>query len=120
VKKTFVRKVKEQLLMQRKELTGKTIRNHGMDVVDIDGDETDEIQGTMLIELNNQLYTRNNSKLAQIDGALQRIDEKTYGLCEDCGEDILEKRLLINPYFLTCISCAEEREAENKKRGFGS
>lgn len=115
-----MRKIKEQLLIQKKELANKTIRSNGMDIVDVDGDETDEIQGNMLIELNNQLYTRNSSKLAQIDGALQRIEERTYGLCEDCGEDILEKRLLINPHFLTCISCAEERETETKKRGYGS
>lgn len=119
LKKTFIRKIKEQLLTQRKELTNKSIRSNGIDIIDIDGDETDEIQGNMLIELNNQLYTRNNSKLSQIDSALQRIEEKTYGLCEDCGEDIPDKRLLINPHFLTCVSCAEGRE-ENKKRGYGS
>jgi DnaK suppressor protein len=70
----------------------------------------------MLIELNNQMNSRNSIKLAQIESAIKRIDDKTYGLCEDCGESIPEKRLLLNPYFQTCISCAEEREAEEKQR----
>lgn len=84
--------------------------------IDTDGDETDEIQAGILIDINNQLTTRNSEKLVQIAEALHRVDNKTYGLCLDCGEMIPEKRLLINPYFQTCISCAEEREAEVKQR----
>lgn len=118
MKRTLIRKIKEQLLSQKRELVNTSSRGHGIDTIDVEGDETDEIQGNMIIELNNQLRTRNGTKLAQINGALQRIDEKTYGLCEECGEDIPDKRLLINPYFLTCVDCAEEREAETKRRGY--
>jgi len=119
VNKASLRKIKNQLLSQKKELLNISIRNKEMNAVDMDGDETDEIQGNMLIELNNQLHTRNGAKLTQIEDALRRIDNKTYGVCEECGEKIPDKRLLINPHFLTCISCAEEREVENKRmRGF--
>lgn len=116
LKRTILHKIKEQLLNQRRELTNKSVRSNGMDVIDVEGDETDEIQGNMLIELNNQLHTRNSTKLLQIEGALQRLANKTYGICEECGEDIPDKRLMFNPHFLTCISCAEDREAEIKKR----
>jgi DnaK suppressor protein len=85
-------------------------------IIDTDGDETDEIQGNILIEMHNQLHTRDNIKVIQIDNAIKRIDEKKYGLCQECGEDIPEKRLSINPYFLICITCFEEREAEIKQR----
>jgi DnaK suppressor protein len=111
--KTFLKKIKERLLNERHELSEKSVRRPD---IDTDGDETDEIQGNMLIELHNQLNTRNHVKLKQIADALQRVDDKSYGVCQDCEEDIPEKRLLINPYFLTCISCAEEREAEDKQR----
>jgi DnaK suppressor protein len=117
LKQTLIRKIKEQLLFQRKELTNKSVRQTDSDTIDMDGDETDEIQGNMLMELNNQLHTRNSTKLAQINGALQRIESKTYGICEECGEDIPDKRLMFNPYFLTCVACAEDREAE-LKRGY--
>lgn len=85
-------------------------------IVDTEGDETDEVQGNMLIELNNALNTRNAAKLAQIESALKRIEEGTYGLCHDCEDPIPEKRLLSNPHFQSCVSCAEEREAEEKQR----
>lgn len=111
--KAFLLKVKSILLSEKANIMKQTKREID---IDTDGDETDEIQANILIDLNNQLTTRNAEKLAQITEALHRVDNKTYGLCLDCGEMIPEKRLLINPYFQTCISCAEEREAELKQR----
>lgn len=111
--KTFIKKVKDLLLAQKKEILAQSATQVE---VDTDGDETDEIQANILIGLNNQLNSRNLEKLAQIDTALKRIEEGTYGLCQDCEEPINEKRLLSNPHFQTCIACAEEREAEEKQR----
>lgn len=112
--KTFLKKMKDLLLEQKNEL----LQQAAGRIIDVDteGDETDEIQGNMLIELTNQLNSRSSAKLQQIDAALKRIEDKTYGLCQDCEEPILEKRLLSNPYFQTCVSCAEEREAEEKQK----
>lgn len=111
--KTFLKKMKALLLEQKEEV----VKSAAQDlVVDTDGDETDEIQGNQLLELNHQLIARSSAKMSQIDAALKRIEDGTYGLCQDCEEPIHEKRLLMNPYFQTCISCAEEREAEEKQR----
>jgi len=111
--KAFLKKIKEQLLQEKEVLSGKAV--HRADI-DTDGDETDEVQGNMLIELENQLNSRNNQKLSQINDALKKLADKTYGLCQECEEDIPEKRLLLNPYFVICVSCAEERETETKQR----
>jgi DnaK suppressor protein len=111
--KSFLKKMKETLLVQKQEILNQTTREID---VDTDGDETDEIQANILIGLTNQLNTRNAAKLLQIESALKRIEDKSYGLCQDCNESIPEKRLLSNPYFQTCVSCAEEREAEEKQR----
>ena len=111
--KTFLKEMKDILLEQRKEIVSSTYQPRD---IDTDGDETDSIQANMLIELGNQLNTRNSSKLIRINGALQRIEDKSYGLCEECEEQIPEKRLLANPYFLTCVVCAEARELEEKQR----
>ena len=105
--------MKKLLLEQRQELVKQV--NQQVDV-DTEGDETDEIQANILIDLNNKLSTRNSAKLNQIEAALKRIEEGTYGVCQDCEDPIPEKRLLSNPYFQTCVSCAEEREAEEKQR----
>lgn len=112
--KTFLQKMKKLLLAEKQELLKRSSDQEA--IVDTEGDETDEIQGNILIELNNQLTTRNNAKLNQIETALKRIDDKTYGICQDCEDPIPEKRLLMNPYFQICVSCAEEREAEEKQR----
>lgn len=111
--KSFLKKTKSSLISERNELLKKSTQRPD---IDTDGDETDEIQGNMLIELHNQLNTRNQTKLNQICEALKRMEEKTYGVCPDCGENIPEKRLSVNPYVLTCIACAEEREIENKRK----
>ena len=111
--KSFLKKVKDLLLDQKSEILKQVDQEV---IVDTDGDETDEVQGNMLIELNNQLNARNSIKLDRIENALKRIEDGSYGLCQDCGESIPEKRLLSNPYFQTCVSCAEEREAEEKQR----
>ena len=106
--------MKTLLLSQRQEL----LQQAGQEVtVDTEGDETDEIQGNMLMELANQLGSRNAVKLNQIQAALKRIEERTYGLCLDCEEAIPEKRLTANPYAQLCVSCAEDREREEKRKG---
>lgn len=111
--KSFLKKMKETLLFQKKEIASSVNFNRD---IDTEGDETDNIQANLLIELGNQLNTRNSAKITQINSALQRIDDQVYGVCEECSEQIPEKRLQINPYFMTCVVCAEEREAEEKQR----
>lgn len=114
ISKTFLKKTMEKLLKQKEELS--TVGFPPPTDIDTDGDETDSIQGNILIELNNQLSSRNLAKLSQINSALKRLEDNVYGICEECGEQIPEKRLQVNPYFLTCVSCAEERELEEKQR----
>jgi len=111
--KTFVQKIKDALLLEKRSLLSQSSREQD---IDTEGDETDEIQGNMLIEMQNQLSTRNSTRLRQIEVALKKIEEGAYGLCADCEEPIPEKRLVANPYCQTCVSCAEERELEEKQR----
>lgn len=47
-------------------------------------------------------------EIAQIDRALQRIQEGTYGQCIGCGKDIDEQRLSAIPYAEKCIGCASQ------------
>lgn len=112
MKKSVKEKLINKLMEEKKELESKTYSHE----VDVDGDETDEIQGSLLNHISSQLSSRDAQKLRQIDSALKRIEENTFGLCEDCEEEISEKRLEVNPYFSTCIGCAEQREFEDKQR----
>jgi DnaK suppressor protein len=111
--KRFLTNVKGKLLDEKQD---RLQRSSQKPDIDTDGDETDEVQGHILIELHHQFAEVNKQKIRMIDEALDRITKKTYGICVDCEEQIPEKRLLANPYYLTCVSCAEEREIEEKQR----
>jgi RNA polymerase-binding transcription factor DksA len=113
LKKKFLTNVKEKLLSEKSDLLKKSAPPTD---IDTDGDETDAIQGHIILDLQLRFAGLNNQKLSSIEEALRRIEDKTYGICVDCEEDILEKRLLANPYYLTCVSCAEERETSSKQR----
>lgn len=45
-------------------------------------------------------------RLSEIEAALARMDEGTYGTCVVCGEPIPEARLEARPSAATCVSCA--------------
>jgi DnaK suppressor protein len=47
------------------------------------------------------------TELARIDAALSRIKDDDYGYCLNCGEEIAEKRLDIDPAATHCIKCAK-------------
>jgi DnaK suppressor protein len=112
--KAFLKKIKQRLTQERDELH---VKSHQRVDIDTDGDETDEVQGHMLLDLANQLSARDSVKLAQINKALKEIDNGSFGICDDCEENIPDKRLDANPYSSICVSCAEERELETKRRG---
>jgi RNA polymerase-binding protein DksA len=47
-------------------------------------------------------------EISQINAALNRIEDGTYGDCATCGEPVGEKRLEVIPYAAQCISCASK------------
>jgi DnaK suppressor protein len=113
MKKVFLKKIKKILQDQKNELIQKSYKD--LDI-DIDGDETDQIQGSILALVNDRLSSRDKQKINQIEVALRKIEENRFGICDGCGEDISEKRLMFNPSFNVCINCAEDNEILIKNR----
>jgi DnaK suppressor protein len=67
-------------------------------------------------ELAFRLGERESQMVAEIDEALRRIDEGTYGECERCGQSINERRLEAIPtarYDATCQAAIEAEREEN-------
>jgi DnaK suppressor protein len=60
--------------------------------------------------LNLLLRDRERTLLKKIDKALDKIEDGSYGLCEDCDEPIEVKRLEARPVTDMCIQCKEEQE----------
>ena len=54
--------------------------------------------------------------LRQIDEAIQRLDDGTYGICGDCDEAISEARLKALPFATVCRDCQAQREDEEAAR----
>ena len=76
-------------------------------------DRYDEIdQATTDIEQAMRMRLRNREILyiKKIEEALKRIEEGTFGECEECGEDIELRRLEARPTATLCVSCKEEEE----------
>lgn len=81
----------------------------GQDVVTLDQQSVgrlsrmDALQGQAMAKAT---AARRVAQRKRIAAAFARIDEGEYGYCTDCGEEIAEKRLDLDPAVPTCISCA--------------
>jgi DnaK suppressor protein len=55
-----------------------------------------------------------NRTIQQIEEALHRIEDGSYGVCTSCGQLIRKPRLLNQPFVLTCMECQNEMERQRK------
>ena len=83
-------------------------------------DETQEIQSdnhpgdmataTLDREIDYTLEENSERLLSAIDGALERIEDGTFGTCRTCGRPIDPARLEALPYTTQCIDCKRREE----------
>src|SRR3989454_12504646 len=99
--------LKEMQGRVREETEG--VKDEGRDPYDLASDERDR-------EINFILHDREREKLLAIDEALQRIADKTYGICESCEGEIQLGRLKVLPFTRLCVKCQEENEKESKRQ----
>jgi len=68
--------------------------------------------GTDAFEQENTLNLLQNEEqvLADIAAALERMDQGSYGSCEECSGEIPEVRLRVLPYARFCVECARKQE----------
>lgn len=78
-------------------------------------DEADLATNVINQQVSFSIRKREIDKLRAIDEALMRIEDGSYGLCEECGESIGAKRLQNQPWTTLCITHAEEAERETAK-----
>ncbi|MEC4676845.1 MAG: RNA polymerase-binding protein DksA [Nitrospirota bacterium] len=101
---------KEALLTEAEsalnELPGQTI------FPDLGDQATAETDRSFMLRLRG----REQRLLKKIDAALDRIEAGTFGICEDCGEEIDIKRLEARPVTTMCINCKTLQEEEEKLR----
>ena len=99
-------RVTQALRAQEAELVG-LMRDAG------DGAGHDQADmGATSFERDHELTVLNNEreKLAQIDRALARIEDGTYGICESCGNPIGKMRAMAFPRATLCLTCKQREE----------
>lgn len=112
-----MKSIKEMLLKMRSDLTqeisrrSKVTTEPGMQDI---GDILDLVSEERTRELDIILTDREKRKLLQIDDALDKIEDNTYGQCEECGIKIPRARLKVLPFAKYCVECQEKNEREEK------
>lgn len=77
-------------------------------------DHADITSATSQEMLNNSLLMQYETELKHIDLSLERIKNKSFGICQMCGDEIDEARLEIKPHARYCIICREIYEKNQK------
>lgn len=84
------------------------------------GDMLDSAADTVQDEINSRLLEVESDELRAIDAAIERMNDGTYGICQDCGKSIPLRRLQAVPYVVDCIDCrrAAEKRSEAGPTGW--
>jgi len=85
----------------------------------LSGDSADIASVEMNQANNYKIGKRESTLLKKIDKALGKIEEKTYGQCESCGEDIAIARLEARAVAELCIDCKTEQESVERRYSSG-
>lgn len=80
------------------------------------GDLFDQASTERERELNFILGDLERERLGEINDALDKIDEGTYGLCEECGAKIPKRRLQSMPAARYCVACQSEIEKDIREQ----
>jgi len=87
------------------------MRADGLDqVVGAVPDPGDESVQSMIQDLDQAEASRDLAELRTLDAARARLDEGSYGICSNCGQDIGFERLRANPGAERCIRCQTQFE----------
>jgi RNA polymerase-binding protein DksA len=111
---------RERLLDERRRVLGAIENIHAENPGSI-GEETEELTfqdnhlgdvatATFDREMATTLEENSTHLLAEIDTALARLDDGTYGMCEGCGNPIAPERLEALPWATLCIECKRKQE----------
>ncbi len=117
MKKTELKRFKTLLVEKRDEIVKKAKQtleeDMTLDANDLP-DEMDLASSEYLQSFTFRLRGREKVFLDKIEKALRKIEDGTFGTCEECGEEISVKRLEARPETTLCIRCKEDQERLEK------
>lgn len=125
-KKTELKKFKELLFKQRESIVGEVehitndtlkkssreasgdLSGYTLHMADMAGDHYDR-------EVSLGIASNEQQVIYDIDEALHRIEDGSYGVCFTCEKPIAKSRLKAVPHAKYCVSCQQKEELLNKK-----
>lgn len=111
---------KESLLNQLDELLSAAEKTVGL-LVKSDSQMADPLDQASIDNERNytlRIRSRESHLIRKIKTTLEKIDDGTFGICEECDEDIGLARLKARPVTAYCIQCKTKMEAVEKVSGF--
>jgi DnaK suppressor protein len=111
--KKAIAKFRKTLLKEREQIVGdvkqivESSKEMGQDGTQDIGDEAANMYNKqVLLSLNEN----ERKRLKEVDESLDRIENGTYGICDECGGPIILKRLEVRPVAKYCVPCLTKLE----------
>ncbi len=109
IKRALIRK-RETIVSEAKDEIAKYVSGENRQLVDTALDDGDWAVVDISEDINLRRLSAHRKALHDIDEALRKIEEGSYGICEECGEPIGEKRLSVLPAATLCVICQGNKE----------
>ena len=103
--------IRNQLVARREELVTRLERIKANLTTRRSADSAEAAQELENAEVVDALGNETQRELSQIAIALDKMDQDTYGTCEDCGTSIPVARLQAQPFATRCVDCAAAAES---------
>jgi RNA polymerase-binding transcription factor len=107
--------IRDALVAKRDELVERLGRLKGNLTAGRSADSQEQAQELENAEVVDALGNEARVELSKIAKALDQIKNQTYGICDDCGEEIPLARLKVHPFADRCIRCATAVEARTRR-----
>ena len=105
---------REEIVRESKAEIKKYISGENRQLVETVMDEGDLSVVDLSEDISLKQLSTHREVLIKLDTALRKLEEDTYGICEECGDEISEERLKIMPFAIYCRDCQESREVFEK------
>jgi DnaK suppressor protein len=101
--------IKKLLLAKQGELSARQVSSEDI-AIEKTAEVFDEIQQNANRTLALYSLTQNWETASLVQEALERVERGTYGVCQECDEEISPKRLAALPWAKYCIRCQEQAD----------
>jgi DnaK suppressor protein len=110
-----------KILLKRREELCSSVKNHAQELPDtgmegVAGDTSDHAAADFASEMFGALLERQAGTLEEVERALRKMDEGTYGVCEICEKPIPSKRMKALPWARFCLDCQQKQDRRSAMR----